>query len=198
MIAGIDLLVRPYEPVSILLSSSVERLRFLSVLTTSTFPYDSNRLSRHHSHFQPVCFIMIMKLCVPLLLVLSSAVIPAFSLPVPFSSSHALRRDDQGDDNSTQSNGDNSTQSNGDNSTQSNGVNSNVQNVVYLNDTATRFPGLAYLAQGNQDFISAVAASPDPNLLQNLTTNGEHPEYLFLGCRFVVTQCLLSDPIFCS
>ena len=133
---------------------------------------------------------MIMKLCVPLLLVLSSAVIPAFSLPVPFSSSRALRRDDQGDDNSTQSNGDNSTQSNG--------VNSNVQNVVYLNDTATRFPGLAYLAQGNQDFISAVAASPDPNLLQNLTTNGEHPEYLFLGCRFVVTQCLLSDLIFCS
>jgi hypothetical protein len=139
---------------------------------------------------------MIMKLCVPLLLVFSSAVIPVFSLPVPFSSNRALRRDDQGDDNSTQSNlvnstpsdGVNSTLSDGVNSTLSNGGNSTVQNVVYLNDTATRFPGLAYLAQGNQDFITAVAGSSDPNLLQNLTTNGEHPPYLFLGCRFVVTE----------
>jgi carbonic anhydrase len=149
---------------------------------------------------------MIMKLFVPLLLVFSSAVIPVFSLPIPCSSSRVLSRDDQGDNNSTQSNGVNSTLSDGVNSTLSDGVNptpsdgvnptpsnevdstqtngtdSNVQNVVYLNDTATRFPGLAYLAKGNQDFISAVAGSPDPSLLQNLTTNGEHPPYLFLGC----------------
>lgn len=109
---------------------------------------------------------MFTKLFVPVLLV-SSAVIPAFSLPAP---SRILARDNQGNNNSTLSNGNGTTS----------------QNVAYLNDTASRFPDLVYLAEGNQDFRSAVANSSNPNLLQDLTTNGQHPEYLFLGCRFVV------------
>ncbi|KAF9792730.1 carbonic anhydrase [Thelephora terrestris] len=108
---------------------------------------------------------MFTKLFVPVLLV-SSAVIPAFSLPAPLSPSRIFVRDNQGDNNSTQGNGNCSTS----------------QNVVYLNDTASRFPDLVYLAAGNQDFRSAVANSSNPNLLQDLTTNGQHPEYLFLGC----------------
>jgi hypothetical protein len=111
---------------------------------------------------------MFTKLFVPVLLV-SSAVIPAFSLPAPLSPGRIFARDNQGDNNSTQGNGNCSTS----------------QNVVYLNDTASRFPDLVYLAAGNQDFRSAVANSSNPNLLQDLTTNGQHPEYLFLGCRFV-------------
>lgn len=110
---------------------------------------------------------MFMKPFVPVLLAISSAVIPAFSLPAPSLPRHVFStRDDQGGDNSTQGDG-NSTTS---------------QNVVYLNDTATRFPDLVYLAEGNQDFRSAVANSSNPNLLQDLTANGQHPEYLFLGC----------------
>jgi hypothetical protein len=102
---------------------------------------------------------MFMKLFVPVLLVLSSTVIPALSLPAPSSSRRVFARDNQGS------------------------VNSNGQ--IYLNDTATRFPDLVYLAEGNQDFRSAVANSSNPGLLQGLTDNGQHPEYLFLGCRFV-------------
>lgn len=109
---------------------------------------------------------MFMKSFVPVLLAISSAVIPAFSLPAPSLPRHVFSRDNQGDDNNTQGDG-NSTTS---------------QNVVYLNDTAARFPDLVYLAEGNQDFRSAVANSSNPNLLQDLTTNGQHPEYLFLGC----------------
>jgi carbonic anhydrase len=105
---------------------------------------------------------MFMKLFVPVLLVVSSAVTPAFSLPTPVSSSHILARDDQGGNNSTQGSGSYST--------------------VYLNNTASRFPDLVYLAEGNQNFRSAVQNSSNPNLLGDLTTDGQHPEYLFLGC----------------
>lgn len=108
---------------------------------------------------------MFMKPFVPVLLVASSAVTHVFSLPT--SSSNVLARDNQEDENSTQGNGNNST-------------------VTSLNDTATRFPDLAYLAEGNQAFRSAVENSSDPNLLKVLATDGQHPEYLFLGCRFVI------------
>lgn len=107
-----------------------------------------------------------MRSFVPVLFAVSLAVIPAFSLPAPLAPSRFPVRDDQGNNNLTQSNGNCTTN----------------QSVVYLNDTATRFPDLVYLAEGNQDFRSAVANSSNPNLLQDLTTNGQHPEYLFLGC----------------
>lgn len=109
---------------------------------------------------------MFTKLLVPVLLVASSAVIPVWSLPARLSPNRVAARDDQGDSNSTQCDGNNST----------------VQSVAYLDDTASRFPDLVYLAEGNQDFRSAVVNSSNPNLLQDLTTNGQHPEYLFLGC----------------
>ncbi|KAF9642771.1 carbonic anhydrase, partial [Thelephora ganbajun] len=41
---------------------------------------------------------------------------------------------------------------------------------------------LGYLAEGNQNFRSAVKNSSHPDLLKDLATNGQHPEYLFLGC----------------
>lgn len=110
---------------------------------------------------------MFMKLFVPILLVLSSAVTSVFSLPAPASSVFA--RDDREDKNSTQSNGNNST---------------TVQ-VIHLNDTTTRFPDFEYLAVGNKYFRSAVENSSNPDLLKDLTENGQHPGYLFLGCRFV-------------
>jgi carbonic anhydrase len=108
---------------------------------------------------------MFMKLFVPVLLVASSAVTPVFSLPASFS--NVFARDNQDDKNSTLGDGNNST---------------TVQKVMHLNDTATRFPDLEYLAEGNENFRSAVKNSSDPNLLKDLSTDGQHPEYLFLGC----------------
>ena len=110
---------------------------------------------------------MFTKLFVPALLVVSSAVTSVSSLPAPASS--ILARDDR---NSTQGSGNNSTI---------------VQKVMHLNDTATRFPDLGYLAEGNKYFRSAVENSSNPDLLKDLAQNGQRPEYLFLGCRFVMT-----------
>jgi len=110
---------------------------------------------------------MFMKLFVPVLLVLSSAVTSVFSLPALASSVFA--RGDHEDKNSTQSNGNKST----------------TVRVIHLNDTATRFPDFEYLAMGNKHFRSAVKNSSNPDLLKELTENGQHPGYLFLGCRFV-------------
>jgi hypothetical protein len=112
---------------------------------------------------------MFVKPFVPVLLVVSSAVTSVFSLPAP--ASNVISRDDHKDKNSTQGSGKNST---------------TVQEVVHLNDTATRFPDLEYLAEGNQYFRSAVKNSSNPDLLKDLAENGQHPEYLFLGCRFVM------------
>jgi len=51
-----------------------------------------------------------------------------------------------------------------------------------LADAAKQYPQLLPLAEGNEEFRHDIEAS-NPGLLQNLTTNGQHPEYLFLGCR---------------
>ena len=51
-----------------------------------------------------------------------------------------------------------------------------------LADAAKQYPQLLYLAEGNEKFRHDIEAS-NPGFLQNLTTNGQHPEYLFLGCR---------------
>ena len=52
-----------------------------------------------------------------------------------------------------------------------------------LNDAATQFPELGPLVEGNNKFRQDIASSSNPNLLQQLTTNGQHPPYIFLGCR---------------
>jgi hypothetical protein len=52
-----------------------------------------------------------------------------------------------------------------------------------LDDAAKQFPELLPLVKGNDEFREDIAASNDPNLLQELTTNGQHPQYLFVGCR---------------
>jgi len=101
---------------------------------------------------------MFMRLLVPLLLVLFSAVAPGLSLPVPSTSSHVFARDYSEDHSFT------------------------IQQPVGLNDTAKRFPDLEFSWEGNQAFRSAVKGSSNPNLLKDLATNGQHPEFLFLGC----------------
>jgi hypothetical protein len=111
---------------------------------------------------------MFMKLFTPILLVVTSAVTPVFSLPAR--ASNVFARDDHEDKNLTHDNGNNSMA---------------AQKVMRLNDTATKFPDLEYLAEGNEYFRSAVKNSSQPDLLKKLTENGQHPEYLFLGCRFV-------------
>jgi len=109
---------------------------------------------------------MFMKLFVPFLLVASSVVTPVLSIPVPSFSSPILARDNSTD---------------GDDSIQGDGNNSTIQRV-YLNDTATRFPDLGYLAEGNQVFRDAVQNSSNPNLLRDLANGSHRPDYLFLGC----------------
>jgi carbonic anhydrase len=100
---------------------------------------------------------MFMKLFTPVLLAISSAVVPVLSLPAP--SAHLFARQD----NSTEGNGNNPT-------------------VQGLSDMAQRFPDMQPLADGNQAFRTQIAGSSNPNLLKDLTTNGQHPEFLFLGC----------------
>jgi len=51
-----------------------------------------------------------------------------------------------------------------------------------LDDAAKQYPQLLPLAEGNDQFRHDIEAS-HPGLLQDLTKNGQHPEYLFLGCR---------------
>ena len=106
---------------------------------------------------------MFTKLSVPILLVVSSAVTSVLSLPAPASNIFG-----RGDQNPTQGSGNSSTA------------------VMRLNDTAARFPDLEYLAEGNEYFRSAVTNSTNPSLLNDLAKNGQYPEYLFLGCRFVM------------
>ena len=107
---------------------------------------------------------MFMKLFVPVLLVVSSAVTPAFSLPFRI----VVARDEK---------------------------NSTVQAPVPvpLSDTATRFPDMEPLAEGNQEFRSGIEDSSNPSSLEDLATNGQSPDFLFLGCRFVISS--LSDLI---
>ena len=154
-----------------ILSSSVERLRPSVTFNDPHSPYDSlHPIDFLYSTFisAGLFIIMFTKLFVPVLLVVSPAVTSVFSLPAP--ASNVFARDDHEDKNSTQGNGNNST---------------TVQKVMHLNDTAARFPDLGYLAEGNQYFRSAVQNSSNPDLLKGLAENGQHPEYLFLGCRFV-------------
>ena len=51
-----------------------------------------------------------------------------------------------------------------------------------LPDAAKQYPQLLPLADGNEHFRHEMETEY-PGLLQDLTTNGQHPEYLFLGCR---------------
>lgn len=48
-----------------------------------------------------------------------------------------------------------------------------------LADAAHQYPQLLPLEQGNANFRNYTS----PDLLKTLTTDGQHPEYLFLGCR---------------
>jgi len=51
-----------------------------------------------------------------------------------------------------------------------------------LSDAVVQYPQLDLLEQGNAKFRDGMAKS-DPDLLRNQTVNGQHPEYLFIGCR---------------
>ena len=51
-----------------------------------------------------------------------------------------------------------------------------------LADAAKEYPQLLPLEQGNEKFRQSIANSDQPNLLQNLTANGQHPEFVFIGC----------------
>lgn len=52
-----------------------------------------------------------------------------------------------------------------------------------LADAADQFPQLLPLVEGNARFRQSIAESDKPDLLWSLTANGQHPEFLFLGCR---------------
>lgn len=52
-----------------------------------------------------------------------------------------------------------------------------------LADAANQYPQLLPLEHGNVKFRQDVANSGHPDLLQELTVNGQHPEFLYLGCR---------------
>lgn len=119
------------------------------------------------------------KFFVPVLLVVFSVVTPASSLPTP---SFRVFARDSCDNSTLPTLSDNSTLP----------ASSDSSTLPTLNDTATRFPDLALLASGNQAFRLAVANSSNPDLLKDLATNGQQPEYLFLGCRFVKILHLLS------
>ena len=53
-----------------------------------------------------------------------------------------------------------------------------------LSDAAQQYPQLLPLEHGNAKFRDDIAKSNHPNLLWEQTVNGQHPEYLFLGCRY--------------
>ena len=48
-----------------------------------------------------------------------------------------------------------------------------------LAEATHQYPQLLPLEHGNAEFRN----NTDPHLLQQLTTDGQQPEYLFLGCR---------------
>lgn len=52
-----------------------------------------------------------------------------------------------------------------------------------LADAAQKYPQLLPLADGNEEFRYEMETE-QPGLLEDLTTNGQHPEYLFFGCRY--------------
>lgn len=52
-----------------------------------------------------------------------------------------------------------------------------------LADAANEYPDLLPLRDGNAKFRQNIAQSDNPDLLRNLTVNGQHPEFIFLGCR---------------
>lgn len=51
-----------------------------------------------------------------------------------------------------------------------------------LADAAKQYPQLLPLVDGNEDFRHEMDTE-HPGLLQDLATNGQHPEYLYFGCR---------------
>lgn len=61
-----------------------------------------------------------------------------------------------------------------------------------LVEAAGSFPELDTLLKGNNEFRDKIAAS-DPELLQTLTTEGQHPDFMFLGCRSVSESSRLSS-----
>ena len=52
-----------------------------------------------------------------------------------------------------------------------------------LADATAQFPQLLPLEEGNARFQQSIAESDNPDLLWSLTANGQHPDYLFIGCR---------------
>ena len=52
-----------------------------------------------------------------------------------------------------------------------------------LSDAALQYPQLLPLEHGNAKFRNDIAKSNQPDLLWEQTINGQHPEYLFIGCR---------------
>lgn len=48
-----------------------------------------------------------------------------------------------------------------------------------LSDAVVQYPQLDLLEQGNAKFRDAIGS----DFLVNQTINGQHPEYLFIGCR---------------
>jgi len=51
-----------------------------------------------------------------------------------------------------------------------------------LADATKQYPQLLPLSDGNDEFRHEMDTE-HPGLLEDLTTNGQHPEYLFFGCR---------------
>ena len=52
-----------------------------------------------------------------------------------------------------------------------------------LADAAVQYPQLLPLEHGNAKFRDDIAKSNHSDILWEQTVNGQHPEYLFLGCR---------------
>ena len=54
------------------------------------------------------------------------------------------------------------------------------------------FPEINVLVEGNQRFRDSVANSSNPNILKELTDEGQSPGFLFLGCRCVGSRRVLA------
>jgi hypothetical protein len=44
---------------------------------------------------------------------------------------------------------------------------------------------LTTLLDGNKRFVANVKASPEPDILRKLADEGQKPEFMFIGCRYV-------------
>ena len=152
-------------------TSPVRPTNFHDPTTNSLFPCDSPSPSTLSisTFISAGLFIMFVKLLIPVLLAVSSTVTPVVSLATPESSTN-FARDGYGGPPE---------------------VNSTVKFPAPFNDTAKRFPDIQLLWEGNEAFRSEIANSSNPNQLKDLVTNGHRPEFLFLGCRFVISP--LSD-----